>query len=502
MGKKEKAKDKINPQQTGGYLYSQQAEMVFMNFLTKMPDLDEVLRKAGVTRHRLNVLMYDDEIYQCVEKRQDKLESAPFKLEPSKGLPAKILTNELKKWWSELSLGTQDARWYGYSVLEAVYTNPEQPSLFIEGANISPYIGWNWIGKKPMQWFEPKNDGRLMLLQMYNDQHRDIECDQQFKHFLTQCKPTYENPYGEALFSRLYWLWFFKNGTTKFWAKFVERFGNPLLLGKSKNNTAGLRDALLSAHAASVLSVDANYDDVTLLTASSNGNGGSAAFESFDKKIERSIQKVILGQTLTSGTDSSGSRALGEVHLEVQNNKINADIRMITSTIQAVIDALCALNGWDRHIISIGDEQSLNAPKAERDVKLKNAGANLTPQYFQREYGLQEGDVANATSQQKTLPDVQFNALPRRAFSFAADVKKLSLEQQEVEELTDEQKGIQLLNQKQINELIQASETPEILAFNLMQLMPGASQTQFSLNLERALYAADVLGYVTASEDK
>ncbi|MCU4521946.1 DUF935 domain-containing protein [Acinetobacter ursingii] len=496
MAKKYKSKDKDNPQQAGGYLYSQQAEVAFLNFLTKMPDLDEVLRKAGVTRHRLSVLMYDDEIYQCVEKRQDKLESAPFKLEPSEGLPAQILTSELKKWWSELSLGTQDARWYGYSVLEAVYTKPEQLSLFIEGPNITPFIGWQWIGKKPMQWFEPKNDGRLMLLQMYNNQHRDIECDQQFKHFLTQCKPSYENPYGEALFSRLYWLWFFKNGTTKFWAKFVERFGNPLLKGKSKNVEAMLK-ALLNAHASSVLSLNPD-EDVDIITASSNGNGGSAAFESFDKKIERSIQKVILGQTLTSGTDNSGSRALGEVHLEVQNNKVNADIRMITSTIQAIIDALCALNGWDRHIITIGDEQSLNADKADRDVKLKNAGANLSSQYFKREYGLQDGDVAEP---QQSPPAQQFKALPNRVFSFAADMKKLSAEQQDVEELTDAQK-LRLLDQKQVNDLLQMSASPEDVAFNLVQLIPGATKTEFTANLERALFQADVMGYVYSQEGK
>lgn len=496
MAKKYKSKDKDNPQQAGGYLYSQQAEVAFLNFLTKMPDLDEVLRKAGVTRHRLSVLMYDDEIYQCVEKRQDKLESAPFKLEPSEGLPAQILTSELKKWWSELSLGTQDARWYGYSVLEAVYTKPEQLSLFIEGPNITPFIGWQWIGKKPMQWFEPKNDGRLMLLQMYNNQHRDIECDQQFKHFLTQCKPSYENPYGEALFSRLYWLWFFKNGTTKYWAKFVERFGNPLLKGKSKNVEAMLK-ALLNAHASSVLSLNPD-EDVDIITASSNGNGGSAAFESFDKKIERSIQKVILGQTLTSGTDNSGSRALGEVHLEVQNNKVNADIRMITSTIQAIIDALCALNGWDRHIITIGDEQSLNADKADRDVKLKNAGANLSSQYFKREYGLQDGDVAEP---QQSPPAQQFKALPNRVFSFAADMKKLSAEQQDVEELTDAQK-LRLLDQKQVNDLLQMSASPEDVAFNLVQLIPGATKTEFTANLERALFQADVMGYVYSQEGK
>lgn len=28
--------------------------------------------------------------------------------------------------------------------------------------------------------------------------------------FLKQCKPSFENPYGEALVSRLYWLWFLR----------------------------------------------------------------------------------------------------------------------------------------------------------------------------------------------------------------------------------------------------------------------------------------------------
>ncbi len=499
MAKKQKSKSRDNPQHAvGGYLYSQQAEKAFLNFLTRMPDIDEVLRKAGVSRHRLTVLMYDDEIYQCVEKRQDKLESTPFWLEPSDGLPAQILTSELKKWWSELMLGTQDARWYGYSVLEAVYTKPEQPSLFIEGDNITPYVGWQWLGKKPMQWFEPKNDGRLMLLQNYNDQHRDVECDQTFKHFLTQCKPSYENPYGEALFSRLYWLWFFKNGTIKFWAKFVERFGNPLLVGKSSKSVEGMLKALLNAHASSVLSINGD-ESVESIGGSQNG---ASAFESFDKKIERSVQKVILGQTLTSGTDGAGSRALGEVHLEVQNNKVDADIRMITSTIQAMLDALCALNGWERHIITIGDDNSLNADKAERDVKLKNAGANLTNQYFQREYGLLDGDVAEAQQQQSLPQPQQFNALPKRAFSFSADVKRFTPQQQDIEELSDTQPSMRLLSNEQVNEVLQQSASFEDVAFHLTKWIPDATQSEFSTNLDRALFQADVMGYVFAQQGK
>ncbi|MCX0347119.1 DUF935 domain-containing protein, partial [Acinetobacter radioresistens] len=88
------------------------------------------------------------------------------------------------------------------------------------------------------------------------------------------------------------------------------------------------------------------------------------------------------------------------------------------------------------------------------------------------------------------------------AFSFAATTRKLSPEQQEVEELTDAQRNIELLSNAQVNELLQKSETPEELAFHLMQIMPDASQSQFTANLERALYAGDVLGYMTASEGK
>ena len=116
-----------------------------------------------------------------------------------------------------------------------------------------------------------------------------------------------------------------------------------------------------------------------------------------------------------------------------------------------------------------------------------------------REYGFQDGDLAEPQTQ---LPAPQFTSLPQRAFSFAASINNLSPAQQEVEELTDGQDSIQLLSQKQVNELLQQSETPEVLAFNLMQLMPDASKSSFTANLERALYAGDVLGYVTASGGK
>ena len=55
MAKKSKKANVKQPESSkpvSGGMYSHEAELALINYLTKMPDGDEVLRKAGVTRHR------------------------------------------------------------------------------------------------------------------------------------------------------------------------------------------------------------------------------------------------------------------------------------------------------------------------------------------------------------------------------------------------------------------------------------------------------------------
>jgi hypothetical protein len=72
--------------------------------------------------------------------------------------------------------------------------------------------------EKPMEWFEPKNDGRLIYRPDGTGQ--EIEVDQVFKFFMTRRKATYKQPYGKALLTVVYWLDFFRKNGFKFWAKF------------------------------------------------------------------------------------------------------------------------------------------------------------------------------------------------------------------------------------------------------------------------------------------
>lgn len=481
---KSKIKDKASKKAlSNGYLYSQEAVSQFYK-ASKQIDLDETLRKAGIQRHRLSILLDDDEISQAVETRIDALLATPFRFEPSDTPEAALLMQEVKEWFAEIATASINALLFGYSVQEMVYDQD------------SDYIGIQWVGEKPMEWFEPKNDGRLIYRPEGIGQ--EYEVDQVFKFFMTRRKSTYKQPYGKALLTVVYWLDFFRKNGFKFWAKFLERFGTPILLGKCKDSDpTEMNQALLNAHAQSVISIDAE-DDVQILSAASSSNAGTS-FETFNNTIIRQIQKVILGQTLTSGTDGTGSRALGEVHDNVRKDKLNADIRLVTPTFQAIVDALCALNGWGKHEIILGEKsKQLNKEQAERDVKLKDAGAVFTTQYFIREYGLQEGDLAESLPSQPPQP--QFKALPKRPFSFAASVNGLSQEQQELDELAEQ--DFKLLSDNDLKDLILNSNSIDDLQTQLFSLLKDADKTQFNELMDRALFAADILGYVHSKEGR
>lgn len=474
-------KDKVkNRALSSGSLDTHLAVKSFFN-AGKAADVDETLMKAGIQRHRLSVLLDDDEIGQAAETRLDALLGVPYRLEPNDTPEAELLNQELNEWFVELAASAHSALFFGYSVQEAVYEQKDT------------HIGLQWIGEKPMEWFEPKNDGRLIYR---SESGYEGEVDQTIKFFLTRRKSSYKQPYGKALLASLYWLFFFKQNGFKFWAKFLERHGTPILLGKVKDgdddDIQAMNNALLSAHAQSVISIDSE-DDVSIVGVAQGTAGQS--FDTFNTEIKRQIQKLILGQTLTSGTDGTGSRALGEVHENVRKDKLKSDIRMITPTIQAVIDALCALNQWPKHRIIIGDEKSLETDKAERDVKLKNAGANLTPQYFQREYGLLDGDIAET---QEQTPKT-FSAIPKRAFSFKADMQGIDPNQQEVDDMVD---GIDktLFSESELLKVVESVKDISELQEKLYGLMASESVEKFNATMARALYLFDVIGYVQRSK--
>src|SRR5690606_887572 len=150
-------------------------------------------------------------------------------------------------------------------------------------------------------------------------------------------------------------------------------------------------------------------------------------------------------------------------------DKRNSDLRMITPTFQDIVDAICFLNGFEKHTIILGGEQDLNVKVVERDLKLKELGVDFTDQYVMETYGIKPEHFKMRSEQ---IPaSARFTALPSQASNFKASANELSSEQQEVEAVTDAQGESTPLSDGEIRQLASTSHTPELLAFNLMQVI-------------------------------
>lgn len=357
-------------------LTTEQAVERLSEMLLSLPDPDDTLYQLGIQRHALRRLLSDEEIDGALEVRREAVLSTSWRLDGDDEQVVEWLQGELERHMQDIVRGAWSAIPFGYSVLEAIYEPREDGRM-----------GLARVAEKPMEWFEVLRDGELRYYGT-GDRHGD-RLDTAYKFFLSRNQPTYRNPYGEALLSRLYWPWLFRRSGWEFWVQFLERFGQPLLTGKGANPDA-LADALYRAARDSVIGVS-KEDEVEVHQAQGEGQ----AFERAEKALVRRIQRRILGQTLTTGTDESGSRALGEVHERVAETKRNADLRLVTGTVQRVVNALSWLNWPDREppAIQFGDEQGLEADRAERDKALYQAGVRFTPEYIQRAYGFGEDEV-------------------------------------------------------------------------------------------------------------
>lgn len=458
--------------------------------LVEFPDPDIVFEKAGLTRADLRRLEYDDEIYTALETRLAAVQGVPWRIEPGEGDAVDFLREEIEPFMEQLVAGAFAAVPYGYSVIEVIYKRREDGR-----------IGLDRIEERPFEWFAPMPDRTLRYYPRDIGGHVDV--DTRFKFLLTRNSPTYRNPYGRALLSRLYPAFFLRQAGWKFWPQFLERFGSPLLVGKTGGDTTKLAEALAAAVQSATLAVD-EHDSVEAIGAAGDG----AAFERFEIAVTKRIQKVILGQTLTTDIGKTGSYAAAAVHNNVRDDRKKADINLVAGTVQHLVDALVDLNDLaydERPTFVLDDGAGLQTERAERDATLANAGiVRFTDDYLMRAYEFEEGDFE--VPEPPSAGRLPAPAMSLPSLHLAADTDEheaFTPGQQAVENLADEALGKvrQPIPVTALRAAIRAAKDPEDLHARLAALYHEQDAAQFRRVLERALFAADVLGYVNQEED-
>ena len=499
-----------------------------LTLLSRLPDPDLVIDQLGMSRADLRKLETDDEISAALETRREAVIATPWRLEPAEGEPVQWLHETLAPHVESLLRGAWTALPYGYSVQEVIY-RPD-PTRGARG------IGLERVVDKPLEWFEPRRDGSLWYTPPTGlGSGVPVPVDTQVKFLLTRRSPTYRNPYGEALLSRCYWPWFFRHNGWRFWMRFIERFAEPLLLGQVFDP-----QGFIAAMRAMGLEAVVGVGKEETIQAITPGTAGE--FEKLELALSRRIQKLILGQTLTSDVAGSGSYAAAQVHNEVRQDKRNADLRLVSGTVQRLVEALWALNALPgpapRFVLA--DDTGLETARAERDAKLVQAGVlRFTESYLLDRYDFVPGDFivpdgtasgqgvgaspgggegANPGAGQdtgqadgtgasaRTLTRLSLTTGQGKSASLAVPqgtkAQRFTPDQELVESLVAAAlaQAASPIPAAAVRSAILAAEGPDDLAARLAELYAGQDAAAFQELLERSLFAADVLGYATAQK--
>jgi len=463
-------------------------------------DTDEILKKAGISRYALKTLLTDPDIDQAVDRRTEELTSSLYTLMPSEGKVAEFIYEQLDLHLEPILQGVIDSKLYGYDVAEMVWGQDDKKRNVVTK-----------LTSKPIDWFEPKANGDLLWYP--NDGSEAItvsdQVDYQYRYLFQQHKPTYLEPKGKSLLSRIYWLHYFKTNGWRFWSKFLERFGSPLLIGKtdaaSDEDAQKFADAVLSAHNSGVVTIGID-EDVTPVTGGSNGE----AFVAYNDVTKQGITTYLLGQTLTSGTDNGGTYGQGKIHQEQQEIIFNSDRKHAIKAVQRFIDIICYANGYDAPEFKWIAKKVIPVDQLDADKKAYDMGLRFNKSYFVDELGYEERHISHVEvfTGATTLP------ISAKANSFASKTWLPFKAADSDSEFTDEQMELEAVADDALNASVQPFDTNAVLSainnttdadslrealFNLCG--QGLAESEFTQLVNTALMVADVHGFADESSE-
>lgn len=99
---------------------------------------------------------------------------------------------------------------YGYDVAEMLWDSTGQLNTVTS------------VVSKPLEWFDINNMGEVKYLP--NNGQLPIAISKQddfmYRYLVQRHEPSFKQPKGKALLSRVYWLWGFKTNGWRFWSKY------------------------------------------------------------------------------------------------------------------------------------------------------------------------------------------------------------------------------------------------------------------------------------------
>ena len=454
----------------------------FRGFNGWLPNPDPILRQMGKQISVYRELMRDSLVGSLVRRRKSAVARLEWRLE-GKETPENVL-EFIKNWLDETDVyrlikDVLNAVFYGYQPIELIW---KTGSVWLPEKIIA----------KPQEWFAFNDDGELRYIQ-------NGLTDTVLPPYKFLC-PTHEadylNPYGLGDLGLVFWLVTFKRGGLKFWMQFTEKYGAPWLIGKEpRSNTEQDTEKLLDALEAHIgNSVGTVPDDSSVEIHEASGKASSVdAYDKLIRYCRSEINIALLGQDQTTEKDSTHASATAG--LEVTDDIRDGDTRIVEAAYNQLIKWIVGLNFGDvasPKFVLFENEESGTKERAERDKLMTDAGAKFSNQYWQRTYGLEDGDL---------LDEAQTTA-ETKAVDFAeSDLTDAGLV---IDELAPDTGRLNIQGERLTAVLVaelRQGETAENLLDRLTAAYPNMDDTALQEELARLIFLAELVGRVEAAQE-
>lgn len=251
----------------------------------------------------------DSHLTSSIEHRRDALLEAKISFVRN-GVPDEKIEQQLRSpWFYDLVGDIFDAQLYGFSLFQ-FYRDEDG------------WINYDLIPRKHVDAV------RHYIL------HQQGELAgtpwEEYPNMLFVGKPRALGMLAKAAFWVIY-----KRNNTADWAQFNEIFGMPIRdytyeTGDDEARSRVIRDAQDSGALACYI----HPKDVSLeLKEAGNKTGSADTYDKFSDRCDKEISKLFLGNTLTTEAENTGSEALGKVHQNVEQSKLNADKRYVLNVL-------------------------------------------------------------------------------------------------------------------------------------------------------------------------
>lgn len=353
-----------------------------------LPNPDPILRARGGRIEIYRELRTDAHVGGCIRRRKSAVKALEWGVD--RGLATSRIGKNIEAILADLDLerligDAMEAVLYGYQPLEILWQKA--------GALIVPAE----IIAKPPEWFHFDADNNLRFKTRDNPfAGEEIPA---MKFLLPRQDATYQNPYGFADLSMIFWPIVFKKGGVRFWLSFTEKFGSAFSVGKlPRSATPEERAKLLDSLEALIQDGVATIpDDGSIELVEMAGKQASA--DLYERLVMYCRSEVSIALTGTNQTtEANSNRASASAGLEVADDLRDGDAEIVAAAVNQLIRWVVEINwgGAAAPVFELWDQEARDKLQAERDKSLKDAGAVFTPAYFIRTYKLEEGDIAAA----------------------------------------------------------------------------------------------------------